>query len=501
MSQLGEIRDSRKLPQLVDVSDESDDQSGLRIIVELKSAADAEAVMAYLYKHTPLEQNFNYNATCLVPDPHGAVIPQRCSLVEMLQCFLDFRFETVRRRFVFQLAQLERRIHVLQGFCIVFDGLDQALRIIRRSSGKADAAAKLCKAFPLDDVQANAILEIQLYRISKLEIGRLREELDEKQTEADRIRRILASDRKLWKVVQQELKDISDTFATPRRTSIGSSDEIEHFDPQAYIVRENTNVVVTSEGWIRRLGKISSIDKLRVRDGDEVIAVVPCSTLDHVVFFSSDGTAYTLPAIEIPASTGYGEPIAKHVRLSDGAELVAAFTTDIRFTPQDVEYEGYPPYPYLFVTTAQGQVMRISFSAFREPSTKAGRRYCRLRSGDRVVHVDFMDDEDTVFLMSRAARLIHFNVIEVPVLTGAGKGVRGLKLVDPDDQVLGARRLRQPGDCLYAVNENGRELSFGQMKYQVTSRGGKGVKTSQRTGIKRLLRPEIELVDWAEVDS
>ena len=500
MSQLGEIRDSRKLPQLIDVSDESDDQSGLRIVVEVKSGGDAQAVMAYLYKHTPLEQNFNYNATCLIPDLHGAVVPHRCTLVEMLQYFLDFRFETVRRRFEFQLAQLERRIHILQGFCIVFDGLDKALRIIRRSEGKSDAAAKLLKAFPLDEVQANAILEIQLYRISQLEIGRIREELEEKQSEANRIRTILKSDKRLWKVVRQELQEVANQFATPRKTSIGSSEEIREFDPQAYIVRENTNVVVTAEGWIRRLGKISSVDKLRVRDGDEVIAVVPCNTLNNVVFFSSDGSAYTIPAVDVPASTGYGEPIAKHVRISDGAEMIAAFTTDDRFTPDEIEYEEFPPYPYLFVTTAQGQVMRISFSAFREASTKAGRKYCRLRSGDRVVHVDFMDDEDTVFLMSKAARLIHFSVDDVPILSSAGKGVRGLKLVDKGDHVLGARRLTQPGDCLRAINDNQTELSFGQMKYQVTSRGGKGVKTSQRTGIKQLLRPEIVLVDWADVD-
>ena len=144
--------------------------------------------------------------------------------------------------------------------------------------------------------------------------------------------------------------------------------------------------------------------------------------------------------------------------------------------------------------------MRISFSAFREPSTKAGRKYCRLRPGDRVVHVDFMDDEDTVFLMSRAARLVHFNVVDVVILSAAGKGVRGLKLADKGDQVLGARRLTQPGDWLRAVNDNDTELSFGQMKYQVTSRGGKGVKTSQRNGFKELVRPPIELVDWTEYD-
>jgi DNA gyrase subunit A len=500
MSVLGQIRDGRKLPQLIDVTDESNAQNGLRIVVEIKPGTDPETVMAYLYKHAPLEQNFAYNATCLVPDEQGAIVPRRCSLVEMLRYFLDFRFATLRRRFEYQLAQLETRIHVLKGFVIVFDGLDKALKIIRHADGKQDAAAKLMKAFPLDEVQTNAILELQLYRISQLEIGRIREELEEKLAEADRIRGILKSDRKLWSVVKDELEELGDQFGSERRTTLGSSEEIAEFDPQAYIVKENTNVVVSTEGWIRRIGKVSSIDKLRMREGDEVLAIVPCSTLDHVAFFSSDGAAYTLPVADIPSSTGYGEPIAKHVRLSDGAAIVAAIGTDPRFTPADKGKKDQPPSPYVTVATAKGQVLRIPFKPFRQPSTKAGRRYCRLAPGDRVIHAELMDEKDTMFLLTRKARLIHFAVKDVAILSGPGRGVRGIRLVEKDDVVLGAQRLTRPSDALRAINENGSTLSFGQMKYSVTSRGGKGVKVSQRTGIQRIVRGEPAVVDWGEVE-
>ncbi len=499
VNSLGDICNSRKLPQLLEVADESDGEQGLRIVLQIKNGIDPETVMSFLYKHTRLEENFAYNATCLVPDEHGALLPKRCSLVELLQYFLDFRFETVRKRFEYLLTQLEKRIHILNGFVIVFDGLEKALKIIRKSSGKQDACQKLTKAFPLDEDQANAILELQLYRISSLEIGRIREELEEKETEANRIRIILGSKRKLWKEVQNELKEIESKFGNKRRTAIGSSDEISEFDPQAYIVRENTNIVLTAEGWVRRLGKISSINKLRVREGDEVIGVYPASTLEHVVFFSSDGTAYTLPADQIPPSTGYGEPLAKHIKQSDGSSIISALTTDARFTPEDVEYEDYPPEPYLFIATAMGQVMRLSLSTFRTASTKNGRKYCRLAKGDKVVHVEIMGEEDTVFLISKAARLIHFSVADAPILNGAGKGVRGLKLTEKGDEVLAAKRLTRPGDVLKVVNENGKVLSFGQMKYNVTGRGGKGVKTSQRTGIKEVVRPEIELIDWSEI--
>ncbi len=498
MEQLGEIRDSRRLPQLVDVSDLSDDKHGLRIMLEIKSGADAEVVMAYLFKHTALEQNFAYNATAIAPDSSGALTPQRLDLKQLLQCFLDFRFATVRKRFEFLLRQLEKRIHILEGYEIVFDGLDKALRIIRASDGRQDAAVKLMKAFPLDEIQTFAVLDLALYKISSLEIGQIREELAEKRKEADRIRGILKSDKKLWSVISTELEDLNKTYPSDRRTNFGTSDEVTEFDASAYIVRENTHVVVSTDGWVRRINKISSVDKLRMREGDSLLAIVPCSTLDHVVFFSSDGMAYTLTVNEIPASTGYGEPLAKFVRMGDGARIVAAISTDPRFTPADKDVKGQAtPAPYIFVATAAGQVARLSLSWYRQVSTKAGRKYCRLRDKDRVVHAEIMDDSDSVFLATRNARLLHFKVDDVPVLGGAGMGVRGIKL-ESDDIVLGAQRLTRPSDTLKAINENDKELSFGQGKYEITSRGGRGVKTSHRTGFKTIIRGDFVLPDWSQ---
>jgi DNA gyrase subunit A len=511
LTAVGDLAESRGLPQLLAANDESDLQQGMRIVLDIKPGSDPQMVMAYLYKHTALEQNFNYNATALVPDDQGVLIPRRLGLDEILREFLDFRLETVRRRFQHELAVLEKRIHILEGFAIIFDGLDKALKLIRASQGKADAAQKLLNEFKqLDELQVEAILELALYKISSLEIDRILEELKDKQAQAEEIRRILASERRLWTVVKNELTELGETFGDKRRTALGSSEEIGEFDATAYIVREDANVVVTREGWIKRVQRISSIDKLRIREGDEVLAVVPTSTLDNVVFFSSDGTAYTLPADQVPPSSGYGEPLSKHVRLKDGAAIVATITTDARFTrPDQVEWEDFPPTPYLFIATAHGQVMRLSFSLFREVSTKSGRRYCRLRKGDHVVHVEFMREKnegekgyegDSVFLISRKARLIHFDVAEAQVLAGPGVGVRGLKLVEKDDQVIGARRLSRPSDALRVLNENDKVLSFGQQKYSLTSRGGRGVRTSQRTGFKRILRPDIELVDWAEIE-
>lgn len=499
VQELGTIVEGRKIPQLLEVNDETDKRHGLRITLDIKSPNDVDAVMAYLFKHTSLEQNFAFNLTALVPDDQGVLIPARLSLVEMLSHFLKFRFKTVKKRFEFQLKQLERRIHILEGFAIIFSGIDKALKIIRNSDGKEDACTKLMKEFPLDREQTMAILELQLYRISKLEIDTILAELNEKKAQAAEIRSILKSDKKLWGVVKNELDEIATKFGSKRRTAIGSEEEIEEYDPTAYIVKENTHVVVTREGWIKRIGNLKNIETTRVREGDSVLTVCPASTLESVVFFASDGTAYTLPVQEVPASSGYGEPLGKFVKLGDGVRVINAITTDPRFTPEDKNARGLPtPAPHFFVATQNGLVLRLSLSPFRTPSTKSGRRFVRLQDGDRVVHVELTEGADTLFLATKQARLLHFRLKDVPVLSGAGKGVKGMSL-EAGDAVLGAMLLRRPSDTLHVINENGKTLAFGQMKYGITGRGGKGVRTSQRTGFTELVRPGVEIADWGTV--
>lgn len=498
MTELGELIAERKLPQLESINDETNEENGLRIVLDLKSGADPEQVMSYLYKHTTLEQNFNYNATCLVPAADGQIVPAVLSLKELLQYFLDFRYRTVERRLNFQLEQLRRRIHMLEGFAIIFDGLEKALKIIRASNGKKDAAEKLMAEFPLDAVQTDAILELQLYRISRLEIGRIREELAEKLAAAEKIEATLRSQAKMWKLITAELEQTAEEFGDKRRSGLGSAEEVTDFDPQAFIIRENTNVVVTQEGWLKRVGQLSAVSRTRVREGDSVLTVIPGSTLDNAVFFASDGVAYTLQIDQLPVSSGYGEPLAKRAKLKDGVSIVAALTTDTRFIA-DASASADGVGLTLLILTQRGQVMRLPYELFRTASTRAGRKYCRLSKGDEVVAVELVQEAETLFIATRHARVLHFRIDEIPVLGGAGKGVRGIRL-DSGDEVLGMVQLSRPGDTMRVKNENGNVLGFGQTKYQVTSRGGRGVKTSARIGFSEILRPEIELVDWSTLE-
>jgi DNA gyrase subunit A len=499
-SAIGEIIAARHIPQLINLVNESNEKDGIRVVLEIKPGTDPELVMAYLYKHTALQESFAYNMTCLVPGPDRKLRPERLGLKEMLRYFVDFRFATVKRRFEFDLEQLRKRIHILSGFKIIFNALDKAIRLIRESEGKADAAVKLIRAFKLDEAQAEAVLDAQLYRIAQLEIKKILDELKEKKAEAARIEDILGSRRKLWSVVKAELNELGDKYADKRRTKMGIGEEMPEFDPEAYILRENTNVVLTRDGWIKRVGRLTSVESTRVREGDEVIAVVPGSTLDHVIFLADDGTAFTMRINEVPASSGYGEPVAKFFRLEDQAKIVNAVTTDERFTPPEQKpRNGDPPPPYLLAVTAQGQAIRTPLAPYRTESTKVGRRYARLREGDRVVLAEVPKDHQTIFLASTEGHVIHFRIDEINVLAGAGVGVMGIKLSD-NDTCLGGTLISANQDTMQVETSGGRILDFRRGKYDITSRGGKGFEAVKRATFVRLLRPPIELVDWDQME-
>jgi DNA gyrase subunit A len=505
-SDIGEIIASRKLPQLLNLVNESNEKEGLRIALEMKSGSDPNLVMAYLYKHTQLQENFAYNLTCLVPvaDEEGKerTRPERLGLKAILRHFLDFRLATVRRRFEYELEQLRRRIHILEGFRIIFNALDKAIKIIRESDGKPDAAERLMKTFKLDDEQTAAILEVQLYKIAQLEIKKILDELKEKKAQAEKIEGILHSQKKLWGVIKDELNELGEKYGAKdrRRTRLGSAEDAPEFDPEAYIVRENTNVVLTRDGWIKRVGRLASVEGTRVREGDEVLAVVPGSTLDHVIFFADDGTSYTMRISEVPASSGYGEPIVKFFRLADQVRIVGAVTADERFTPMDqLPANGEPAGPYLLVVTAQGQVLRTPLAPFRTASTKVGRRYVRLAEGDKVVMATVLKPEHrSIFLASADGHVLHFPIEEINILSGVGKGVIGIKL-NPGDSCLGGALVHNQNDALVVETSGGKQMEFYGSR-ETASRGGKGFEAVKRTSFVRIVPPPIELIDWDKVE-
>jgi DNA gyrase subunit A len=499
---IGRIIEERKLPQLTGQSNESNEKDGLRLVLEVKAGTDPNLVMAYLYKHTELQKTFSYNITALVPNDDGTrMVPKDgLSLKDLLRHFLDFRLATVRRRFEFKLRQLRERIHILEGFAIIFNALDQAIKIIRASSGKPDAAEKLKAAFALSDRQVAAILDAQLYKIAQLEIKKILDELEEKRKEAEQIEAILASKKRLWGVIKDEMEKLIEQFPERRKTRMASDEDVLEFDEEAYITRENTNVVLTRNGWIKRVGRLAAVESTRVQEGDEVVAVVPGSTLDHVAFFADDGTAYTMRINEVPATAGYGEPITKFFKLGDGVKVVAAVTTDPRFTPADLPAKGDTPGgPFILVGTKNGYVLRTPLTAFRSESTKAGRRFVKLEEGDKVVMVRLAGQEEGVMLATAGGYVTHFPLDQVSVLSGVGRGVFGIKL-EPNDECIGGVLVGGRFDKLVIETETGKTQDFGPGAVKSRGRGGKGDRPGSRTRFTRVVPPPIELADWEVVE-
>ena len=503
---IGGIIEDRKLPQVLGLANETNDKDGMRIVLETKGGTDPNLVLAYLYKHTDLQKTYSYNVTALVPAEDGqTMVPKDgLSLKDILAHFLKFRLGTVRRRFEFHLRQLRKRIHLLEGFAIIFNALDRAIRMIRESGGKPDAAEKLKAAFKLDDEQTTAILDAQLYKIAQMEIKKILDEPAEKKKEAAKIEAILASEKKLWGVIRDEMEKLLELFPGRRKTRMASDEDVLTFDEEAYIVRENTNVVLTRNGWIKRVGRLTSVETTRVQEGDEVVAVIPGSTLDHVALFADDGTVYTMRINEVPATTGYGEPITKFFKLADQVKVVGAVSTDPRFTPADLPAKNDDPAgPFILVATKNGYVLRTPLTGFRTESTKGGRRFVKLEAGDKVVMVKLVADETGVILASRAGHVIHFRVDQANILAGVGKGVIGIKLEDGDESIGGAlvnEARRYETNKLVVETESGKNQEFGPLAMKSQNRGGKGDKPGARTKFARVVPPPIELVNWDDVD-
>ena len=471
VEKIADIIIERKLPQLVDVRDES--TRDVRIVLEIKKGSDPNVVLAYLFKHTPLQTNVQVNLTCLVPTDNPEVgAPERLDLKKMLRHFLDFRLRTVTRRLEFQLGELTTRIHLLEGFAKIYDAVDETIRIIRKSEGKQDAADKLMKRFDLDAEQVDAILELKLYRLARLEILVIQQELGQKQKEAKRISTLLKSQPKLWDVVRDELGQIRLAYADKRRTRVGGAEELE-FDPEAYIVEEDANVVVTRDGWLKRVRELKDIGTTRVREGDEVAAVLGGSTREAVVFFTNRGSAYVCRINDIPPSAGYGDPIQKLFKFDDGERVVGALSLDARLKPKQEN---------LLAITAQGVGLRFALAPHAEISTRTGRKYAKLGEGDEVVGVKPAGDDAIVIVVAASSHTIKFRAGEVNLLQGPGKGVTAIKL-DDKDRVLGF------GVDETVVVETGKakRLEFAPNAHSVHGRGGKGQAEAKRDGFAKFI--------------
>ncbi len=488
VEQIAEHVIARKLPQLVDVRDESTDD--VRIVLELKAEASAELVMAYLYKHTELSTTFNVNLTCLVPTANPMVgQPARLSLLEICRHFLAFRLEIVTRRLEHEKRKLEARLHILDGFVKVYADLDRALRIIRNAESRADAAVQLMKAFALDEPQVDAILEMRLYQLARLEIGKIQKERREKRERVAEIEDLLKKPKRRWAMIREELEQAKTDYGDKRRTMVAKTEELV-YDPEAYIVHEDTTVIVSRDGWVKRVREIKDPTSTRLREGDALFAVLAASTRDRVAFFTTFGGLYVLSVNAIPATTGYGDPIQSLVKLADKERLVSVIAVhadserpepgkgqgDLFAAPVAAEGESY------LLATAHGYGFR--FTPDFSETTRAGRKVARVGEGDVVVSISAIRGKQVVCAAVRG-KMLRFPLADVAELSGAGKGVYLMRPGEDDDRIVGALAPGKDDDVIVVTTE-GSERKLSVADVPAGKRAGKGLKVVKRGQIAAL---------------
>jgi DNA gyrase subunit A len=495
VERIAEVALSRNLPPLVDVKDVSTED--VRIALELKRDADEKMVMAYLYKHTPLQTSFVVNLTCLVPTEGNPEIgrPERLDLHQMLFYFLHFRLEVVTKRLEHELAALKKRLHILEGFEQVFDALDEILKIVRKSEGKPDAAQQIMKRFGLDADQTDAILELKIYRLARLEILVIRKELEEKRRRVRQINALLKDEPGRWGVVRVELEEMQKKYGDARRSTLSSDEGEVEYSAEDFIVEEDNVVVVSRDGWVKRQKEVKDVAATRVREGDQVMAVLPGSTRASVVFFSNFGAAYTSRIADIPASTGYGEPIQRFFKLRDRETIVGALSLDPRVIGDIGSRSAAssdaasPPPVHAAAVSSDGYSLRFGLEPFVEPSTRAGRRFARVPEGAEIVGVARVTGDEALITATRDARALICKADEVNFLSGPGRGVILIKLTQKDDRVLGFIASTGDRDLLTVETSRGAEQTISTAKYEVTGRGGKGRELLQRGQFERIVWP------------
>src|ERR687897_678598 len=474
IEQIAALVQEKKIEGISDLRDESDRQ-GMRIVVELKRDAVPEIVVNQLYKHTSLQESFGINMLAIVEGR-----PKLLNLREALRAFLDHRKEVVTRRTAHDLRKAEERLHILEGLRIALDNLDAVITLIRKANDPKAAKEGLMASFGLSDLQAQAILEMRLQRLTGLERDKILQEHKETVELIAKLLAILADEKEIYKIIVAELKDIKEKFGDERRTQIvARSEEISIED---MIVDEEMAVTISHEGYIKRnpvtlyraqrrggKGKIGTTTK----EEDFVEYLIIASMHSYILFFTTTGKVYRVKVHELPQASraAKGKPIVNLLNLEPG-ERVSAFLSVREFV------EGR----FVVFATKKGAVKKTDLMLYSNPRA-SGIRAIGLEDGDEVIGVRLTDGQQELILSTLDGQSIRFTEDQVRP-TGRGTyGVLGIRL-DPGDAVVSMEMLNR-GASILTVSEKGYGKRTEMEEYRLQSRGGKGIitmKATEKTG-------------------
>ncbi|MBM3680535.1 MAG: DNA gyrase subunit A [Actinobacteria bacterium] len=467
IAKIAELAVEKVVPEIADVKDHSSDE-GMRIVIELRKDAVATVVLNKLFKHTQLQVTFGANMVSLVDG-----VPRTLGVQDMLRHYIAHQRDVIVRRTKFQLDRAERRCHILDGYLIALGDLDAVIQLIRSSKDQEQARQNLQSEFGMSEVQAQAIVDLRLGRLTGLEQDAIRAEHAELTAKIAELRAILANESRVSEVIVEELEAIAGEFADERRSEITPIDG--EIDIEELIADEEMVVTITHGGYVKRLpvgtyraqrrGGVG-VRGMQTKDDDWIEHLFTASTHDYVLFFTSYGKVYRAKAYELPLGTreARGRALVNVLALQEGEKVMAAFTT-----------RDYSEGRYLVFGTRRGVVKKTEFLAYNTVLKTTGIIAINLREGDELVDVRLTDGDDRILLVSKGGQAALFSEQRVRPMGRSASGVTGMKLA-VDDEVI-ALRVPGPEDDVLVITDGGYGKRTPITEYRETGRGAKGVRT------------------------
>ena len=476
LEKLGELVRDKKLPEISNIHDAAD-RHGIDIVIDLKQNALPQVVLNKLYKHTQLQVGFGVIMLALVDG-----VPRVLSLKEMLFYYIEHQKEVIERRTRFELKKAEERAHILDGYIIALDNIDEVIHIIRSSQTDKEAGARLTERFGLSKKQTDAILEMRLRRLTGLEREKIEQELADLREKIAYYKRVLEDEGLLKQIIKDELQEIKKKFGTPRKTQL--SGDAKDIDVEDLIAEENVVVTMTKAGYVKRLPVTTYRQQKRggkgmqgvsLKDNDYVEHLFVASTHSYMLFFSTAGKVYRLKVYELPEASRHarGTAIVNLLPLQKGETISAVIAT-----------KDFPEDEYLMFATEHGMVKKTSMDLY-DRTRRDGLIAINLKEGDQLISVRRVAVGEKVIMVSSAGKAIMWSEGEVRAMGRDTMGVKGMT-VPVDAHVLGME-IAKPGSDLFVITEKGYGKRTSIDEYPEHHRGGQGVFTITMTDKKGLL--------------
>jgi topoisomerase-4 subunit A len=464
VKKMDEIRFDKKVEGIAEVRDDTD-RTGLRIVIELKKDANAEAILNYLYKNTDLQITYNFNMVAIFNKR-----PVLLGLKQLLEAYINHQKEVITRRSAHELLKSEERKHIVEGLIRAISILDEVIAAIRASKDKRDAKDNLMSKFQFTDAQAEAIVSLQLYRLTNTDVTTLQKESDELDKKITQLTEILSSPKKLIQVIKKDLLTIKKTFNDERRTVIEAEIEEIKIDFEVLLPPEEVIVTVTKEGYVKRTSvrsfTASNGDPFGMKEGDRAIGQFETSTTDTLLIFSSKGNYLFIPVRQLPDIRwkDLGQHVANIVPLERGDEIIKA-----------IPIKEFKDDQYLIFFTKSGMAKRTALSEYQAQRHSKPLMALKLKQDDVVVDLHLTDGSQDVFIATAFGYGLLFEEAEISVVGQRATGVKGINLKAGDDLISGFTLNNQEKQHLFVVTHRGAFKKMNVTEFEKSSRAKRGL--------------------------